>query len=141
MRRRQRKTIRRGGTTVQELNVLDFGVTGDGVTDDTDAIQAAVDVAAEINDRSTWSTAEEQVLQGARAFLAPHLKIARALVGSDNLRDQITTLVALQLATLDQSAFSAQVLDALSREPAQPAESQYQDSETAGAFALDETLS
>jgi hypothetical protein len=108
MRRRQRKTIRRGGTTVQELNVLDFGVTGDGVTDDTDAIQAAVDVAAEINDRSTWSTAEEQVLQGARAFLAPHLKIARALVGSDNLRDQITTLVALQLATLDQSAFVAQ---------------------------------
>jgi hypothetical protein len=73
--------------------------------------EAGLDVlehTASIEPKSTWSTADEQVLQGARAFLAPHLKIAKALVGSDNLRDQITTLVALQLATLDQSAFVAQ---------------------------------
>ena len=53
------------------LNVKDFGAKGDGVTDDTDAINAAIDYAYTLGQRSSARTA----LKGAVIFFPPGIYI------------------------------------------------------------------
>ncbi len=59
------------GSTSYDVNVKDFGAYGDGVTNDTDAIQAACDYAATIN----YGTIIFGANEGGRTINKPHATV------------------------------------------------------------------
>ncbi|AUR91777.1 coil containing protein [Vibrio phage 1.164.O._10N.261.51.A7] len=74
------------------LNVLDFGAKGDNSTDDTDAIQAAIDTAESMIESASFTTAPAIFLP-AGAYKSRDLKIPTAIRMVGSGRTQTTILL------------------------------------------------